>query len=113
MGSSLTKGGPGSLLMGYLVHIWFQAIVTSCSAEMDTFMPVSASFIQHASRWVDPALGFMVGWNYYIYISMGVPFELVSTQIIMGYWRDDIPIAAVICVLALLYGYVPPIHDDD
>lgn len=103
MGGALAKGGPGSLFLGYFIHVWFQAITASCAAEMDTFMPVSAAFIQHAGKWVDEALGFMVGWNYYIYISLGVPFEMVSTSIILGFWRDDIPIAAVICVMIVLY----------
>lgn len=103
MGSAMARGGPGSLFLGYFVHIWFQGITAACSAEMDTFMPVPAAFIQHASKWVDPALGFMVGWNYYIYISLGVPFEMVSASLILGFWRDDIPVAAVICVMIVLY----------
>ncbi|OAL18770.1 General amino acid permease AGP2 [Fonsecaea nubica] len=103
MGGALSHGGPGSLLLGYFIHIWFQAITAACSAEMDTFMPVPAAFIQHASKWVDPALGFMVGWNYYIYVALGIPFEMVSTSLILGFWRDDIPIAAVICVMIVLY----------
>lgn len=104
MGSALAHGGPGSLFLGYFTHIWFQAITAICSAEMDTFMPVSAAFIQHASRWVDPALGFMVGWNYYIYIALGIPFEMVSTSLILGFWRDDIPVAAVICAMIVFYA---------
>ncbi|KAL6246915.1 hypothetical protein RBB50_006222 [Rhinocladiella similis] len=104
MGGALAKGGPGSLFLGYFVHIWFQGITATCSAEMDTFMPVSGAFIQHASKWVDQALGFMVGWNFYIYMALGIPFEMVSTSLILGFWRDDIPIAAVICVMIVLYA---------
>ena len=103
LGGALAQGGPGSLFLGYAIHIIFQGMVTNCAAEMTSFMPVAAAFIQHATKWVDPAWGFMVGWNYYIYIATGIPFELVSTSLILGYWRDDIPVAAVICVLIVIY----------
>lgn len=103
LGGALATGGPASLLLGYLVQICLIGMANNCVAEMVCFMPVPGAFIQHATRWVDPALGFMVGWNYYFYIALGIPFELVGTSLILGFWRDDIPVAAVICVLAAIY----------
>ncbi len=103
MGGALAKGGPGSLFLGYLIHACVQALTTTCEAEMSCFMPVTAGFIQHATKWVDESWGFMVGWNYFIYMALGIPFELVSTSIILGFWSDNIPIVAVILVLMFIY----------
>ncbi|EXL96610.1 amino acid permease/ SLC12A domain-containing protein [Fusarium oxysporum II5] len=106
MGGALATGGPASLILGYLLQTCLIGMANNCVAEMVCFMPVPAAFIQHATRWVDPALGFMVGWNYYFYIALGIPFELVGTSLILGFWRDDIPVAAVICVLAAIYVFL-------
>jgi len=32
---------------------------------MATFMPVSGSFGTYASKFIDPSLGFALGWNYW------------------------------------------------
>ena len=33
--------------------------------EMATYLPVSGSFSTYATRFVDPSLGFALGWNYW------------------------------------------------
>jgi amino acid transporter len=33
--------------------------------EMTTLYPVNGAFVHYASRFVDPALGFALGWNYW------------------------------------------------
>jgi amino acid transporter len=64
IGTGLYNGGPGSLLLAYAVQSMFLAMVNNCIAEMSTAYPVSGGFIRLAGKWVDEALGFMVGWNF-------------------------------------------------
>lgn len=64
IGSGLYNGGPGSLFIAYTVQCLFLAMVNNCLAEMTTAFPVSGGFIRLAGKWVDDALGFMVGWNF-------------------------------------------------
>jgi amino acid transporter len=64
IGSGLYHGGPGSLLIAFTVQCIFLAMVNNCLAEMTTAFPVSGGFIRLAGKWVDDALGFMVGWNF-------------------------------------------------
>ena len=33
--------------------------------EMAAYLPVSGSFSTYATRFVDPSLGFALGWNYW------------------------------------------------
>jgi len=67
IGTGLTQGGPGSLLIGFILYSIFLAAVNNCMAEMAVFMPVSGSFVRMGSKWVDEAFGFMLGWNFFLY----------------------------------------------
>jgi amino acid transporter len=59
IGEGLAKGGPGSLLIAYLIYSCMLGLVNNCMAEMATYMPVSGGFIRMAGKWVDDALGFV------------------------------------------------------
>ena len=64
IGGGLYRAGPGGLLLGYLFQSCALAMVNNCVAEMTTAHPVSGGYIRLAGKWVDDALGFMVGWNF-------------------------------------------------
>lgn len=102
-GTPLTQGGPGNLLLGYLLQCCVMAMVVNCEAEQVSFMPITAALTQLPAKWVDEAFGFMVGWNYFLWVGLTIPFELVATSLIMDFWRDDIPVAAVVCALIVFY----------
>lgn len=72
----LIEGGPGSLLTSWIVYCCFLACVNSSLAEMTCYMPVAGSFVSMATKWVDEAFGFAVGWNFYVYIAFLIPFEI-------------------------------------
>ncbi len=64
IGTGLYNGGAGNLLLAYTIQSCVLAMVNNCIAEMSTAYPVSGGFIRLAGKWVDDALGFMVGWNF-------------------------------------------------
>lgn len=64
IGTGLYHGGAASLLLAYTIQSCVLAMVTNSVAEMSTAYPVSGGFIRLAGKWVDDALGFMVGWNF-------------------------------------------------
>ena len=64
IGTGLYNGGSGSLLIAFTIQSFVLAMVNNCVAEMSTAYPVSGGFIRLAGKWVDDALGFMVGWNF-------------------------------------------------
>lgn len=64
IGGGLYRAGAGGLLLGYLFQSLALAMVNNCVAEMSTAHPVSGGYIRLAGKWVDDALGFMVGWNF-------------------------------------------------
>ena len=72
-------------------------------AEMVTYLPISSPFIRFAGRYVDEAFGFAAGWNFFVFEAALVPFEIVACNLILKFWTDAIPTAAVIVIVSLLY----------
>lgn len=104
IGTGLYKGGPASLLLAFIVECLMVSMLNNCLAEMSTYMPVPGGFIGLAGKWCDDALGFMAGWNFFIYMALTVPFEISAVSVLLQYWRDDIPHVAVILVCMALYA---------
>ncbi|KAK8256299.1 amino acid transporter-like protein [Phyllosticta capitalensis] len=106
IGFGLVEGGPASLLLGFILYSCALALVNSCMAEMAVFMPVSGSWVRMASKWIDEALGFTAGWNFFLYEAILIPFEISALILVLQYWSDNIPLAAVCAVCIVLYGVI-------
>lgn len=106
IGTSLQRAGPLGLLLSYILYACILGLVNTCLAEMVIFMPVSGSYIRMASKWVDPAFGFMAGWNIYLFEACLIPFEISAISVVLKFWRDDIPTAAVCGACIVLYLFV-------
>jgi amino acid transporter len=65
IGSVLVRAGPLSLLLGYIfwgfLFVWPLQL---CVAEMIAYLPIRGTIFELAARYVDPALGFAMGWTY-------------------------------------------------
>jgi yeast amino acid transporter len=107
IGNGLAAGGPGSLFIAYTLYSLVVACVNNCISEMIILQPVSGGFIRLAGKWFDDALGFMVGWNFFIYEALLIPFEITAINLVLSFWRDDIPVAAVCAACIVLYAYEP------
>ncbi|MCG6197882.1 gamma-aminobutyrate permease, partial [Anoxybacillus sp. LAT_38] len=59
--------------------------------EMAAFLPVSGSFSPYATKFVDPSLGFALGWNYWYNWAITIAVELSAGALIMKYWFPDTP----------------------
>ncbi|KAG9242132.1 amino acid transporter-like protein, partial [Calycina marina] len=106
IGTGLTHGGPGSLLLGFILYSCFLGLVNNCMAEMSVFMPVSGGFVRMGNKWVDEAFGFMIGWNFFIYEAVLIPWEITALNLVLKFWRADIPLAAVCAGCIVLYGII-------
>ncbi|KAF2200683.1 general amino acid permease-like protein AGP2 [Delitschia confertaspora ATCC 74209] len=104
IGGALNKGGPAGTLLAYLFYACLMGLVNNCIAEMTVFMPVSGGFVRLAGKWVDDAFGFMVGWNFFFYEALLIPFEITAISLVLSFWRDDIPTAAVCAACIVLYA---------
>ncbi len=90
-GATVASAGPGSALLAYgLMGIMVYFLMTSLG-EMAAFMPASGSFQVYGSRFVDPAFGFALGWNYWYNWAITIAVELAAAAIIMHYWFPSVP----------------------
>jgi amino acid transporter len=108
IGGGLAKGGPASLVIAYTVYSIILAFVNNSIAEMNTYMPVAGGFVRLAGYWVDDALGFLAGWNFFIYEALIIPFEVTALTFTMSFWSEEIttpgPTAGVCAAVIVLYG---------
>lgn len=102
----LVRGGPASLLIAFIFYSAVLACINSGIAEMVVYMPISGSFIRFAGRWVDDAFGFLAGWNFFLYEAILIPFEITALCLVLGFWRDDIPVWAVCLACIALYALI-------
>lgn len=90
-GQTVNQAGPGGALVAYsCIGIMVYFLMTSLG-EMATYMPVSGSFQTYATRFVDPALGFALGWNYWFNWAITVAAEMVAGALVMKYWFPNVP----------------------
>ncbi|KAF4125420.1 hypothetical protein GMORB2_4260 [Geosmithia morbida] len=108
IGTSLAHGGAGSLLIAYALYPCILALVNNSIAEMTTYMPVSGGFIRLAGHWVDDALGFMAGWNFFFYEALLIPFEITALNLVISFWSDKVtepgPTAGICAAVIICYA---------
>lgn len=90
-GGAIANAGPGGAILAYLgIGVMVFLLMTSLG-EMATYIPVSGSFSEYASRFVDPAVGFALGWNYWFNWAITVAVDIATTAIVMHFWVPAIP----------------------
>ena len=104
IGAGLMSAGPGSLLIGFILYALFLGACNNSMAEMSTYMPVSGGWIRMASHWVDDALGFALGWNFFLYEATLIPYEISAFNLVISFWSDNVPAAAICIGCIVVYG---------
>src|SRR5258707_4339958 len=85
-GGAIVQAGPGGAMvayatMGFAVYCMMQSL-----GEMATQLPIPGSFEAYAERFIDPSLGFAVGWNYWFSWAITLAAELVAGALIVKFW---------------------------
>lgn len=93
-GVTINQGGPAGVVLAYLVAGLLMYLVMACLGELSVEMPVSESFQAHATRFIGPATGFMIGWVYWMSWVSTVGLEFTAASMLMTRWFPDVPIWA-------------------
>lgn len=99
IGSSLRTAGPLSCVLAYIIYSCM--FIWPCNmavAEMATHLPIRGSVFEFASRYVDPAFGFAMGWTYFYGAAMLYCAELSAVATVIEYWNSEINAAAWIAM---------------
>ncbi|KAI9848694.1 MAG: glyceraldehyde-3-phosphate dehydrogenase 1 [Sclerophora amabilis] len=102
-GKALANGGPASLLIAFaLIGIMLYCTVHALG-EMAVLFPVAGSFSAYSTRFLDPAWGFAMGWNYAMQWLVVLPLEIVAASLTVDYWsQGSINPAAWVTIFLLL-----------
>ncbi|KAL1622916.1 hypothetical protein SLS56_008524 [Neofusicoccum ribis] len=109
-GTALLRGGPASLLIAYVVmgaNVYF---VMTALAEMATYAKMDTGFPGYATRFVDPALGFATGYNYFCKYVVVLANNLTAAGIIIQYWRPELNVGIWITVFAVPVIFINLFH---
>jgi amino acid transporter len=104
-GKAISNGGPVGALIGYT----FVGLLVGCMmyslGEMMVYDPSAGGFIEFGARYVDPAFGFAMGWQFWFQTAMTAAVEVVAASIVIQYWdhNDD---HLAIYVTILLVGMI-------
>ncbi|TLD31556.1 hypothetical protein PspLS_02204 [Pyricularia sp. CBS 133598] len=100
-GTGLARGGPGSMLIAYIMIGAAVFFVMTALGEMAAFVPMNKGFGGYASRMVDPAFGYATGWNYFFKYIVATPTNLTAAGLVIRYWRPDLNVGIWIAVFGV------------
>ncbi|KAF9030758.1 dicarbixylic amino acid permease [Panaeolus papilionaceus] len=92
-GTALRRGGPLGLLLGYSYVGFVCYLVMVSLGEMAAYLPHKKGFAGYATRFVDPALGFALGWNYLMKYLIVTPNNINAAGVVVQYWTRSVHIA--------------------
>ncbi|EAU88582.2 dicarboxylic amino acid permease [Coprinopsis cinerea okayama7 len=87
-GTALRRGGPLGLLLGYAYVGFVCYLVMVSLGEMAAYLPHKKGFAGYATRFVDPALGFALGWNYLLKYLIVTPNNINAAGVVVQYWPN-------------------------
>lgn len=108
-GSAISTAGPGGALVAYFVIGVMVYFLMTGLVEMATYIPVSGSFATYLDRFVDPSMGFAMGFIYWFNWAFTVTIDISTAGLVMNYWLPHVPrwiFSAFLLVLIFLINYL-------
>ncbi|KAJ7676878.1 amino acid permease/ SLC12A domain-containing protein [Mycena polygramma] len=88
-GKALATGGPVGALIGYLITGILVGLMMYTLGEMMVWDPSAGGFIEFSTRYVDPAMGFAMGWQFWFQAVMSAPVEITAGSIVISFWDQN------------------------
>ncbi|SHO76498.1 Similar to S.cerevisiae protein GAP1 (General amino acid permease) [Malassezia sympodialis ATCC 42132] len=107
-GSTLYQGGPGSIIINYTIMGLMILMVLFALGELGSLYPVPGAFSDYASRFIDPAVGFAVGYNYSMNWIITLPLEFTASAIVVSFWNtpEHMPNGVIITIYLLFIIFI-------
>ncbi|KAJ5626666.1 Amino acid/polyamine transporter I [Penicillium herquei] len=85
---ALTMSGPAAMMISYTFVGFAVYLVLLALGEVAAWLPRPYTVADQAVRFVDPALGFSVGWIYWLKYAIVTPNQLTAAALVISYWID-------------------------
>ncbi|KIV78922.1 hypothetical protein PV11_06522 [Exophiala sideris] len=110
-GAALARAGPAALFIAYCIVGLNVYVTMTAVGEITTYLPTGVGFSGYAARFVDPALGFSLGWNYLFKYLLASPNQLTAAAIVLQEWvpRETVNPGvwiAIFLVIILAINYI-------
>ncbi|KAF2122819.1 amino-acid permease inda1 [Lophiotrema nucula] len=89
IGTAFAHAGPLSVLLGYTITGVAVFGMMQCLGEMSTWLPLPGAIPQYCARYVDPALGFAVGWNNWYQCAITLCAEISAAAVLVSFWDQN------------------------
>ncbi|RHZ43397.1 putative amino acid permease [Aspergillus thermomutatus] len=87
-GNALSKAGPAAIVISYTVVGIVVFLILCALGEVAAWFPEPSTAAGHAVRFCDPALGFTLGWIYWLKYLVVTPNQLTAAALVISYWLD-------------------------
>ncbi|KAI0687057.1 amino acid permease-domain-containing protein [Earliella scabrosa] len=94
---ALRNGGPVGAVLGYTIVGTVVYCLCVSIGEMIAFLPNVGGVVGLADLYVDPALGFSLGWAAWYNWSVTLPAEITAAAVVISFWDEQakLPVAAI------------------
>ncbi|KAF7542034.1 hypothetical protein G7054_g149 [Neopestalotiopsis clavispora] len=90
-GSAIAYSGPLGALICFAIIGLDVFFVMQSLGEMSTLFPIQGAFVELAGRFVDPALAFSLGWNYWYLWVTNIAGDYNNISLVLKQWTDTPP----------------------
>ncbi|QEU61019.1 Ssy1 [Kluyveromyces lactis] len=87
-GKAFTIAGPFGALLGYVLCGSIVMASTLSFTELCALIPLTSGFSGLASRFVEDAFGFALGWLYWFSFIIAVPSQVVASTMLLNYYQS-------------------------
>ncbi|TQJ34206.1 amino acid permease [Arthrobacter sp. SLBN-122] len=100
-GWAIQTAGP-AIIITYIVASAAIYFVMRAQGEMSVEEPVSGGYISYSSRYIHPFMGFLNGWNAFIFLLATSAAELNALGKYVQYWVPGMPIWVTAAIAVLI-----------
>lgn len=86
-GATVSQAGSYKAVISYLLIGVFIYFLMSALGEMASFYPVSGSVSSYSERFIDPSLGFAVGWLYWFMWILVAGIDIITLAKVLQFWE--------------------------
>ncbi|SCV04580.1 LAMI_0H17282g1_1 [Lachancea mirantina] len=87
-GKALSISGPLGSLIGFCICGSIVLATMLSFTEISTLLPLSSGFSGLASRFVEDAFGFALGWSYWFSFILALPSQIVASVYMLSYFEN-------------------------
>ncbi|KAF7528912.1 hypothetical protein PCG10_009626 [Penicillium crustosum] len=85
-GRALSMSGPAAIIISYTIVGFAVYLVLSALGEVGSWLPKPYTVADQAVRFCHPALGFSLGWIFWLKYAVVTPNQLTAAALVVSYW---------------------------